>query len=143
MDALRDESVSSSSFILETDVPGLSVLPAGERCEEVAELLSSRRMNEVVEELSAEPARIVIFDSSPLLATPESQALALSMSQVLVVVKAGATERRALEAALSLIDHPSRPTSLVLNQSRRGHGDLYAGYYGVYGGGKDSGETQN
>lgn len=142
MDALRDDQAVVNALIRETDVPGLSVLPAGRRCEEMAELLSSRRMYDVAEELSAEPARIVVFDSSPLLATPESQALALMMNQVLVVVKAGATERRALEAALSLIDHPSRPISLVLNQSRKGHGDLYAGYYGVYAGGNSGVETQ-
>lgn len=137
MDVLADDGTEPADTIVATDVPGFSVMPAGQRREETTELLSSRRMGWLVNELSADASRIVIFDSSPLLATAESQALALHVGQILVVVRAGYTERRAVESALSLIATPDRPISLVLNQTRKAYGDDYAGYYGMDYGGDD------
>src|SRR5690606_1334498 len=73
LDALADEAQSVESLVLPTDVPNLFILPAGRQQRETAtELLSSQRMMVVVGELLAhDPARIVLFDSSPLLATSE------------------------------------------------------------------------
>lgn len=116
-----------------TDIARLSFLPAGKRHDQATELLASRRMRERMDELANDPNRIVIFDSSPLLATAEAQALALHMGQIVFVVKASHTERRALDSALSLIDQSNARVSLILNQSRNAFGDEYDGYYGTYG----------
>ncbi|MES1925736.1 AAA family ATPase [Salinisphaera sp. T31B1] len=132
MELLADEQRVPEDFIVATDIPHLSVLPAGRRDGQSAERLSSRRMEGLAKELSSDPSRIVVFDSSPLLATAESQALALNMGQIVMVVRAGRTERRAVDAALSLIEPSNAEISLVLNQSRKGFGDDYDGYYGVY-----------
>lgn len=138
MNLLADPSIPMEDAIVSTDMLNLSVMPAGERNERSVERLSSRRMDDVMAELASDPARIVVFDSSPLLATAESQALALSMGQILMVVRAGRTERGALESALSLIDPANAVISLILNQSRKGFGDSYDGYYGIYGAESDS-----
>lgn len=133
MDLLADEAMTPRSIIHQTDIPGLSVLPAGRTQSAATEMLSSRRVDWVMDELSSQPGRVVLFDSPPLLATPETQALALSMGQIVVVVKAGATEQNAVQAALSLLD-PEKAVNLLLNQSRKAHGDNYYGYYGyAYG----------
>ena len=137
MDVLTDFDMSPEDAIVPTDVANLSVMPAGRSTEQAAERLSSRRMEWLVGELSADPSRIVLFDSAPLLATAESQALALHMGQILLIVKAGATERKALDAALTLISQPNLSVNLILNQSRSGLGEEYAGYYGVYRGASD------
>lgn len=134
LDLLAEDTIKPEEAIVDTDIPGLSVLPAGQRHPAMTELLSSQRMAWVADELSRDPNRIVVFDSSPLLATSESQALALVAGQIAVVVRAGVTGQRAVEAALSLIAHPDKAINLILNQSEKAHGDYYAGYYGgAYG----------
>jgi exopolysaccharide/PEP-CTERM locus tyrosine autokinase len=135
MDALIDESANVESFILPTDVPGLSILPAGRKDEAATELLGSTRMAKVVARLTArDPRRIVLFDSPPLLPTSESRALAQSVGLVLLVVRAGATPRSAVLDAIGLID-ADKPVALVLNQSLMATSDSYYGYgdYGNYG----------
>ena len=48
LDALRDSTMDVESLILPTDVPSLSIMPAGRRSENATELLASARMGEVV-----------------------------------------------------------------------------------------------
>ncbi|GAB3678538.1 hypothetical protein GCM10028792_20430 [Salinisphaera aquimarina] len=135
IDTLLSDDISAEQVIRTTDIPRLSVMPAGRRYDQATELMASRRMRRLVDELAADSRRIVLFDSAPLLATAESQALAMTMGQIIFVVKAGHTERRALDSALSLLDQSSARVSLLLNQSRAAYGDDYDGYYGAYGGG--------
>src|SRR5699024_7989269 len=131
-DILADDTLSFSNTVFETNVPRLSVLPAGQYQDSATELLASRRMAWFMGELSRDPNRMIIFDSPPLLATAESQAMAMAVGQILLVVKAGKTPRDAVEAALSLVSAADKSISLILNQSTKAHGDYYAGYYGGY-----------
>src|SRR5690606_17879987 len=94
-DALRDSSLDVESLILPTSVPGLFVLPAGQRTENATELLASNRMQQIVTRLGErDPSRIVLFDSAPLLLTTEAPALAQIAGQVVVVVRAGVTPQQ-------------------------------------------------
>lgn len=131
-DILANDSITLGDTVLETNVPRLSVLPAGQRDDEATELIASQRMLWLMGELGRDPNCMIVFDSPPLLATAESQALALAVGQIVLVVKAGSTGRAAVEAALSLVSGPDKSVSLILNQSRKAHGDDYAGYYGGY-----------
>jgi len=132
-DILTNDDMTLEQAVVRTDQPGLSILPAGQHCEQSFERLSSRRMRSLVEYLASDPHRIVLFDSAPLLYAAESQALAMHMGQVVFVIKASSTERRAVNAALSLLDPSKVAISLVLNQTRKGLGDDYESYYGIYG----------
>jgi len=132
-DILTDDTATLDQTVVRTSHPGLSILPAGHKCEQSSERLSSRRMRSLVEHLASDPHRIVLFDSAPLLYAAESQALAMHMGQVVFVIKASSTERRAVNAALSLLDPSKVAISLVLNQTRKGLGDDYESYYGIYG----------
>lgn len=134
-DTLLDTTLAAEQTVRPTNIPRLSFMSAGQRHDQATELMASRRMRQLVDALAGDPHRIVIFDSAPLLATAESQALALNVGQIVFVVKASHTERSALDSALSLIDPSDKRVSLVLNQSRAGFGDGYDGYYGSYGGG--------
>ncbi len=130
LDALVDSDIDLESLILATDVPNLSVLPAGKRTEEATELLTSDRMTAVTHELARrDPTRIVIFDSPPILLTTESQALAHVVGQIVVVVRAGQTQQQVVLDALSYLPEGSN-ISLVLNQSltRGEYGSYYYGY---------------
>ena len=131
LDALRDPAFDVETLIRPTDVPNLSFLPAGEGAEEATELLSSSRMEQIAVLLGQnDPARIVLFDSPPLLQTTESVALARVAGQILVVVRAEWTPQPVLLDALKVLDgHPS--VSLVLNQSQ--HSSVSSYYYYGYG----------
>ncbi len=52
VDALLDPESDPESFVIRTDVPGLSVLPAGAKTNNVPELLASDRSREVLAKLS-------------------------------------------------------------------------------------------
>jgi exopolysaccharide/PEP-CTERM locus tyrosine autokinase len=138
LDALADDAIDVESLVHPTDVEGLSILSAGQCGEDVAtELLASSRMEEIAQKLvAANPHRIALFDTPPLLLTNESRVLASIMGQVLLVVCAGVTPRQAVVEAISYLDQ-DKPLGLVLNQSKAGKPGSYYGYgsygYGGYG----------
>ena len=92
---------------------------------------SHARMRELTVQLAARNRdRVIIFDSSPLLATNESQVLAKLVGQIQLVVRANGTPRAAVEEAVALLDR-SKYVGLVLNQLRTlfGLGSYYSGHY--------------
>lgn len=135
LDALKDDTLDLESLIVPTDIPGLSILPAGNRTSIATELLSSSHMERTVARLGAHsPNRIVLLDSPPLLLTSESRAIAAVVGQVVVVVNAQSTPQQAVVDAVSHI--PSdKSVGFILNQCNVRASE---GYY--YGDGK-YGET--
>jgi exopolysaccharide/PEP-CTERM locus tyrosine autokinase len=132
LDLVKDPTLSAESAILPTDLPGLSFLPAGRQESNATELVASARMHQVVSKLGADnPARLVLFDSAPLLVTTESQALAHFAGQVLMVVHADQTPQHVVFDALETLAE-DKPVFLVLNQTTR---HTHAGYYYEYGSG--------
>lgn len=129
LDAVTNPSADLEGLILPTDVPNLHLLPAGTPSSQATELLASERMVEVMNWLLAhDPNRIFLFDSSPLLLTTESYALAQLVGQVVVVVHAETTEQSVLLSALSHLPEDVS-VSLILNQSTsRNSGSYYYGY---------------
>jgi Mrp family chromosome partitioning ATPase len=128
VDLLRDTSLNFNSLVMPTDIPGVSLLPAGSSDVHASELLASQRMGDLCEALAAEPGRIVIFDSSPLLLTSEAVALAAHVGQVALVVRANATPQQAVLAAVDRLD-PAKAIACVLNQS---YGAELGQNYGSY-----------
>lgn len=132
LDLLTDGTRHADSAILRTDVAGLSILPAGRQIETATELLASERMKQVVAELTAPGRRrVVLLDSPPLLLSTESITLLSSVGQILLVVRAEATPRKAVLDALELVGE-GRQVSLMLNQSSAAPASGYYGY-GTYG----------
>lgn len=130
-DLLHNDNLEIGDTLLRTDVSRLVVLPAGKRYDHATELLSSNRMRRLVSELSSRYAeRIIIFDSPPLLAAAEAQAVAQLMDQIVLVVEAYRTPQSAVEEAVASLDD-SKPIGLVLSKNRRmvGAADHYAGYH--------------
>jgi exopolysaccharide/PEP-CTERM locus tyrosine autokinase len=131
IDLLRDPSLSFEPLVLPTNVPGLSLLPSGVRDEHAAELLASNRMDDVCQRLAEERhGRLTVFDSSPLLLATEAAALATHVGQIALVVRANATPRHAVAAALDKLD-PAKAIACILNQSYST--DLGLGYGDQYG----------
>jgi exopolysaccharide/PEP-CTERM locus tyrosine autokinase len=138
LDALLDESVDVESLVTQSNLPGLSVLPAGTRAETTSELLSSNRMRQIVRSLcKRDPRRILLLDSPPLLITNEGRALVNMVDQIVLVVRAGHTPRHAVQEACSLFDE-KKAGGIILNQVPAASGAGYYSYgayeeYGVSG----------
>jgi protein-tyrosine kinase len=127
LDLLSDETLDVEQVILATDVPNLSLLPAGRHSPEATELLASARMAKLAAELvDRDRRRIVLFDSPPLLLTNESQVLTAVAGQIVVVVRAGMTPQPVVLDALELVQGEA-PIYLLLNQSLRAPSGAY--YY--------------
>jgi exopolysaccharide/PEP-CTERM locus tyrosine autokinase len=132
LDIVKDPALSVDSAILTTDLPGLAFLPAGHHEANATELVASARMHQVVSKLGSDnPARLVLFDSAPLLVTTESQALAHFAGQVVMVVHADQTPQHAVFDALETLAE-DKPVFMVLNQTTR---HSHTGYYYEYGSG--------
>lgn len=144
LDLLTDVNLHPDSVILRTDVPGLSILPAGHMMETATELLASERMNEVVAQLAGtDGRRIVLFDSPPLLLSTESRALLPHVGHVVLIAKAESTPQKAVMEAVAAIEAAGeRPISLILNQSATRLSDGYYGY-GTYGQGEKGAERSD
>jgi exopolysaccharide/PEP-CTERM locus tyrosine autokinase len=133
MDLLRDPELLFDDLVMPTDIAGLSLLPAGSHDAEASELLASRRMNELCMNMSsADPHRMIVFDSSPLLLTTEAVVLASQVGQVVMVVRANSTPQQAVRAALEKLD-PEKAINCVLNQTSGSDLTESYGYYGNYG----------
>lgn len=131
MDALADPSVDAEEYVIATDIPGLSILPAGAQTNQDTEYLAASRTAEVLDRLTAhDPARIIIFDSPPALAASPASVLALQVGQTVVVVQADVTTDSALRDALSLLAGCEH-IQLMLNKAKFSPtGRKFGNYYG-------------
>ncbi|MEP7348738.1 MAG: AAA family ATPase [Sphingorhabdus sp.] len=131
MDALADPASDAENFIIETDVEGLSILPAGAQTNSDTEYLAASRTAAIIEQLTRnDPSRIIIFDSPPALAASPASVLALHVGQTLMVVQADVTTDSALRDALSLLSGCEH-VQLLLNRAKFSPtGRKFGNYYG-------------
>lgn len=133
LDALADRSMPVENCVIRTDIPGLSVLPAGRHTNSDTELLASAHTRAVLQDLlDANPSRIVIFDSPPVLAASPASVLALNAGQALVVVKADKTSEAELRDAIGLLSGCEN-IQLLLNATTYASGARNFGSYYGYG----------
>jgi exopolysaccharide/PEP-CTERM locus tyrosine autokinase len=115
IDAIADPSADPKSFVIQTDIERLSVLPAGRQANNVTELLASQRTRQVLDALIADhPRRIVIFDSPPALMASPATILAGKVGQIVMVVRADKTTEADLREAIGLLSGCEH-LSLMLN----------------------------
>ncbi|HMN54595.1 MAG TPA: AAA family ATPase, partial [Sphingopyxis sp.] len=87
MDALADPHLAVGDCLIQTDIPGLKVMPAGSQHMHDTELLASARTETLLAQLEAgAPGRIVILDSPPVLAASPAAVLAGHVGQLIMVV---------------------------------------------------------
>jgi succinoglycan biosynthesis transport protein ExoP len=101
--------------IRDTSVVGLSVLPCGALPSNAANLLSGTRMRILLQELR-EQFDIIVLDTPPVLATADAGIVASLTDGVLLVVRAGATDKNAAQRACQqLANVGARVIGTVLN----------------------------
>jgi Mrp family chromosome partitioning ATPase len=134
MDALIDPAADVAGFVLGTDIPGLSVLPAGNANNADSEHLNSSRTATTLDRLTeGAPQRIVIFDSPPALAAAPAAGLAKYVGQTVMVVRADRTGQGSLEDAISLLSGCPNIQLLLNAVNFSPSGRRFGSYYG-YGG---------
>ena len=116
VDLACDIGLEADDVIIPTEVEGFDVLPFGRNDERRGEILASRRMGEVIEEIGHRyPDRVIIFDAPPCLSSSTPHALASVCGQAVVVVAASSTQQADVEAALDLLQVCPQ-VSLLLNK---------------------------
>jgi len=129
---LADYLSSSSSkgiktYVQETFLSSLRILPAGKPSDLAPELLAKEKMKQVMEEIRSEfPGHQIIIDSPPVLSTPDPIVLARQVEGVLMIVRAGKTPRDFLMKALQSLNS-SKIMGIVLNGADLGIASKY--YY--------------
>ena len=98
-----------------TSHPKLTLMPAGSRHRNAPELMGSRKMHELYAALR-QSYEVVIIDSPPLAAGIDPFVLGTITGNLMLVVRAGSTERDLAEAKLQIVDRlPIRLVGAVLN----------------------------
>lgn len=130
-DVLSRGDLELSDVLLRTNVPKLTVLPAGTIRQQASEKLASEAMRRLTHELATRYRdRIVLFDCPPILANSGATALAPAVGQTVMVVEAARTTRETVQHALLMMD-PNPITGLILNKTREARaGGHYYNYYG-------------
>ncbi|MBN1813497.1 MAG: CpsD/CapB family tyrosine-protein kinase, partial [Anaerolineae bacterium] len=115
-----------------SQVEGLAVLPAGELPPNPSELLGSKRLRELLDEL-AEDADVVVIDSPPVLPVTDAAVLAREVDGVLLVVDAGATRQEVVQRAVEgLRQVGAHLIGVVLNRVPTRRGGYYYYYHEYY-----------
>lgn len=131
MDAISDPAVDVESLIIPTSIPSLSILPAGRQTHSDTEKLASARTRLVIDSLlAANPARILVIDTAPVLVASPASVLATHVGQILMVVRADRTGESELREAVQLLDGCKHIQMLLNGASYAGANQKYGTYYG-------------
>ncbi len=128
IDYLNNPTDPVDNFMIDLADFGITFLPAGTQSMHAHELLASRKMTALMQELSERHPGMILIDAPPLLGTNEARILAKNAGQVLLVVAAGVTQQSSVVEAASLIDN-SKPLNVLLNK-QSGSISRYANYGG-------------
>jgi len=122
-----DEGADIAELIQNTDIPKLSILPAGQRHKQSTELLASNNMRRLLQEVATRyPDRIIMFDSPPILATTEAPVLGSLMGQIVIVVEHEATPQGLVKETLTQLGRTDN-VYMLLNKCKS---TLLSGKYG-------------
>jgi exopolysaccharide/PEP-CTERM locus tyrosine autokinase len=131
IDAIADPDCDPNEFVVQTDIDGLSVLPAGTQANNVTELLASGRTRDVLAALTRDrPRRVVIFDSPPTLMASQASVLAAHVGQVLLVVRADQTTEADLKEAVGLLSGCEHLSLMLNGAGFAASGRRFGAYYG-------------
>jgi capsular exopolysaccharide synthesis family protein len=134
---------SLKDVVSETRIERLFLLGTGTLPPNPSEMLGSRRMRQLIAELSEE-FEFVIFDSPPVLPISDAAALGARVDGTLLVVRCDVTAATGLSQALAVMKAVhARVIGVVVNDLdiRQGMGDRYYDYYRSYSHGREADES--
>ena len=134
MDALADPHLPLGDCLIQTDIPGLKVMPAGTQHMHDTELLASARTETLLAQLEqGAPGRIIILDSPPVLAASPAAVLAGHVGQLIIVVRADQTLESSLRDAVGLMGGCPHIQLLLNGVKFSPGGRRFGTYYGQGG----------
>jgi polysaccharide biosynthesis transport protein len=124
--ATKEQVIQSTSY------PRLNLLPCGTRLQSGPELLGSPEMPALVRDLRSR-YDVVLIDSPPLGAGVDPFVLGTTTGNLMIVLRAGYTDREYTEAKLSVLDGlPIRVLGAILNGVSAGGAYRYYSYLAGY-----------
>ncbi len=128
IDLLSNPEIDFSDVVLRTNLPNLTVMPAGTPNVRSPELLSSKRTRAMFTEMTQRYSdRFIIFDAPSVLGSSDPAVLAGLVGQVVMVVEADRTQQEEVETAVGLIS-ACPIVSLLLNKIRTSAADQFGSY---------------
>lgn len=115
LEFLANPDMGIDTVTLQTDIPSFQFIPAGQLHKNATELLSGKRMAELLESLD-DPETLVLIDSPPLLVTSEGRVLAEKTHHTLLVIEAGRSTAAHISTVLKFLDEVESTISFVLNK---------------------------
>ena len=115
--------------VIDTDVPNLDLLPSGPVPPNPSEMLASKRMGDLLDQLK-EHYDMIVIDTPPALAVTDAQIMATRCDGVVLVIQAGKVKKDAalkLKANMDFVK--ARILGVVLNNVDRKNGEGYYYYY--------------
>jgi len=132
-EVIGDASLTLADVILRTNIPNLSVIPAGAAVRSPTELLAGQRARDLFAEMTQRYGdRFVILDSPPVLASSEPGVLASYAGQIVMIALSGETPKQAIADSVGLLDS-NLPINFILNKVTPFAAAGRFGYYGTYG----------
>jgi receptor protein-tyrosine kinase len=128
LEIIADSSVNPESVALQTDVPSLRFVPAGQPQPNSTELLASPRLIDVLTALD-DPDTVILLDSSPLLVTAEARVLAERVDHTVVVVEAGRSSVADVAAMMKMLSQAGSSINMILNKTPKSASGGKGGYY--------------
>ncbi len=124
------------TIIQPTKVENLFIITAGGLPPNPSELLGSERMSRLIDQLEQE-WDMVMFDSPPIVAVTDASMISGEIDGIAMVVKAGQTDRTAVDRALDTIKNVKAPlVGVILNganpETLTGKYSYYYSYYNYY-----------
>ena len=122
------DGTAVSPHLLATGIEGLQLLPVGVHRDNPSELFDSPGMQPVLDQLHL-LADIILLDTPPVLATPDTAILGSLTHGAIVVASEGKTDRVDLERTAHRLEATGcHVVGLVLNHVRRSSSDSYQAY---------------
>jgi Mrp family chromosome partitioning ATPase len=122
------DHLSMASLLVETGIFGLQVLPVGTQLDSPSELFGSPGMQPVIDQLPL-LADIILFDTPPVLAVPDTAILGSMTRGAVIVASEGKTDRGDLERTMRRLETTHcRVLGIALNRVRRSSADSYKSY---------------
>ena len=119
---------SISSLLVESGIWGLQVLPAGTQLENPSELFGSPGMQPVLDQIQL-LADVVLLDTPPVLAVPDTAILGSMAHGAVIVASEGKTDRTDLERTVRRLETTHcRVLGIAINRVKRASTDSYQSY---------------
>ena len=119
---------SISSLLVESGIWGLQVLPAGTQLENPSELFGSPGMQPVLDQIQL-LADVVLLDTPPVLAVPDTAILGSMARGAVIVASEGRTDRSDLERTVRRLENTHcRVLGIAINRVKRASTDSYQSY---------------